>query len=272
MATRDLCIAKGAELDLWTDVNAVFDQIAKSWGCELEVSYFDVQKDSSENLALSCNKENVAGVILFGTELYPSDVPRFCGIKKPVVVYDSDLESDRYPCVVVNNAGGVKTAVDYLVEHGKKNIVYLARNATIYNYTKRREGFLLAMQEHNLDTEKKLLFMGEKIDEIYQNMKDYLEQNPLPEAFIAESYHLSIGSIRAFRQKNIKVPKDVSIIGMDELPDYMTGEYQLTTIRIPHTERANWAMQMLYREIYESSSTKSKIYTNCKLMEGNSVL
>ena len=273
VATRDLGIVQNAELDLWTDVNAVFDRIAKEWGCTLEVSYFNMLKDSKEKMANDCNQEYVAGVILFGTEMYSSDAEMFRKIHKPKVVYDCDLMEDTYSCVTVNNEDGVKRAVDYLVAHQKKNIVYLARNRKIYNYEHRRIGFLNAMREYNLllDEKSQLLVMGEKIEDIYQNMKSYLEANKLPDAFIFESYHLSIGAMRAFRSADIKVPEDISVIGIDELPDYLTGDYQLTTIRIPHTERAKLAMQLLYHEMHDSCSTKSKIFTNCKLIEGDTV-
>ena len=273
VATRGLGIIQNAELDLWTDVNAVFDTIAKEWGCTLEVSYFNMLKDSKEKMVNDCNQDYVAGVMLFGTEMYPSDAEMFRKIHKPKVVYDCDLMDDAYPCVVVNNEDGVRRAVDYLVEHQKKNIVYLARNRKIYNYEHRRIGFVNAMREYNLllDEKTQLLTMGETIEEIYQNMKKYIELNKLPDAFIFESYHLSIGAIRAFRSENVKVPEDISVIGIDELPDYLTGEYQLTTIRIPHTERAKLAMQLLYHEMHDSCSTKSKLFTNCKLIEGDTV-
>ena len=272
--TRELKVAKGAELDLWTDVNAVFDAVAKSWGYVLEISYFNLLKEEFGQLEKECNQNKVAGVVLFGTELYPEDAGKFKKIQKPMVVYDCDLEDEKYPCVVVDNAGGVKMAVDYMVARGKKNLVYLSRNIQIYNYQQRQLGFEKALREHNLEfsRENQMLSMGEKIDTIYQNMKSYIDTHELPDGFIMESYHLSIGAIRAFREKGIQIPRDVSIIGIDELPDYMTGEQQLTTIRIPHTERANMVMLLLFHEITNGSSIKSRIETYCKLIEGNTVI
>lgn len=273
VASRDLKIVKNAEMDLWTDVKTVFDMVAKSWGCSPEISYFDINQDSAEKMAGECNRTNVSGIVLFGTELYPSDVKIFRDIKKPMVIYDSDIESDRHSCVVVDNVGGVRKAVDYLVAHGKKNIIYLSRDIKIYNYIQRRKGFAEALREHNLPYNEKeqLVCMGEKIDSIYQNMKIYLERSRLPDAFILESYHLSIGCIRACREKNIRIPEQVSIVGIDELPDYMTGEHQLTAVRIPHTERAKMVMTMLWHEMHDSSDFKSKVFTNCRFVEGNTV-
>ena len=66
-------------------------------------------------------------------------------------------------------------------------------------------------------------FREETIEEIYYFMKDYLERNPLPDAFLMDTYHVSIGAIRALREKGIVFPEEVSLVGVDMLPPYLTG-------------------------------------------------
>lgn len=272
LPSKNLHIIRDPELDLWTDVNIVFDKMAKLKGYTLGITYIDMRHDSAEQLAAECNAESVSGVILFGTELKREDVDFFKKIKKPMVIYDCDMECDAYSSVMVDNASGVKKAVDHLMQNQLKDIVYLAKSTDIYNYQQRRFGFKEALNEYNIPFQTDhMLVMGEKIESIYQNMKYYLETHALPDAFIMESYHLSVGAIRAFREKEICIPKDVSIIGIDELPGYMTGGCELTTIRIPHTERANMVMTMLFREIENEISFKSKIFTSCRLIKRNSV-
>lgn len=53
-----------------------------------------------------------------------------------------------------------------------------------------------------------------------------------------ENYQISIGVMRALRQKKISVPEDISLLGVDEIPDYLTGDILLTTLRMEHLERA----------------------------------
>lgn len=272
VVSKNLKIVRNSELDLWTDVNAVFDRMAKKEGYTLGISYPDLHTDSIEAVVMECNVDTVAGIVLFGTELEPSDIKYFRGIRKPMVIYDSDMQCDKYPYVVVNNRVGVHTAVDYLVKNEHKDIVYLANSIDIYNYLERRKGFAEAIRSHNLIFDKhSIAVVGDRIETVYQNMKKYLDIHELPSAFVMESYHISVGAIRAFRERGIIIPEDISLIGIDELPSYMTGECQMTTIRIPHTERAVWVMMMLFKEITDSSDVKSRMFTNCKLIEGNSV-
>lgn len=273
IALRGLRVVIDKEIDLWTDVNAVFDTKARDWGLQAEISYFYVDRDSPERLAAECNREAVAGVVLFATELYPEDAPLFFGIRKPLVVYDNDLGIERLSGVMIDNKGGVRMAVDHLLSKGKRDIVYVARDMELYNYRARREGFVDAICANHLPYNEGMLYTvsGERIDDIYHSLKRDLLNRPLPDAFLIECCQISIPFVRACRELGIAVPEDVSLLGIDELPHYLTGEKQLTTIRVPHTERAKLAMNLLYHEMRDPGIFKSKIYTNCRLIEGETV-
>lgn len=272
MLSKNLKVSTNAELDLWTDVNAIFHKRAKEYGYILSVSYVDMLTDSRENLEKECNAEDVAGVILMGAELVAAELNYVKGIRKPVVVNDTDMKWDKFQTVIIDNRGGVESAVDYLMKHGHRDIVYLANDIDIFNYTERRVSFFQAMRKHGIpEDQNRVVRVGFGIENIYQNMRRYLEGKVLPDAFIGESYHTSVGAIRAFREKRIRIGEDISIIGVDELPSYMTGECQLTTVKIPHTERAEWVMMALIKEIHKTSHFKSIIMTKCELVEGNSV-
>ncbi|MCR5776090.1 MAG: LacI family transcriptional regulator [Lachnospiraceae bacterium] len=263
-------ISINAELDLWTDVCAVFNQVAKSWGCKLDISYFDVKNDTKEGLGAICNKEDVLGVIIMATELISGDGSLLHEIDKPLIVYDADVGGRKYSSVMINNADGIRNAMEYLFSKEKKNVVYLAMDDEIYNFISRRQGYTDFLREHNVRLDDvQIVTVGKSIASIYKKLGAYLDRNQLPDAFIGESYHISVAAIRLFHDRGIRLKDDVSFIGVDELPDYLTGGHALTTVKVPHTERARLAMNLLKHEIDESPSSKSKIFTNCKLIEGD---
>ncbi|MCR5715801.1 MAG: LacI family transcriptional regulator [Lachnospiraceae bacterium] len=262
-----------AELDLWTDEKAVFTRIANSWGCKLDIVYFDVDRDSPESLIQTCNRDDVLGVIIDGTEIITADSRLVNRIHKPLVLYDVDLYNQRHSCVMMDNRGGIYDAMDALTGAGSKNIVYLAMDYEIYNFTSRRASFVRYMREHNLDdhAQDRMVRVGKSIAEVYTKFGHYLDKNPLPDAFIAESYHISISALRLFRERGIRLPEDVSFTGVDELPDFLTGEYALSTVKIPMTERAKLTMAMLKHEIEEPCELKTKLYTACNFIHGNTI-
>ncbi len=263
---------KGAEMDLWTDVNSVFEKCAREKGYTLGIMYVDFLEDTIDDMVTECNSDRVAGVIVMGTELKESDEEKFSEIDKPIVIYDWELTTVKYPCVMVNNRQGISLAVRELLENGLEDIVYLGNSMFMYNYISRQRGFKDALEKSGREFDKKnIVLVGSSVDEVYEFMKKYLKKASLPDAFIMDSYHVSIGTIRALQELGKNIPEDISLIGVDVLPPFLTGGYKLTAIRIPHSERAYWVMQMLFKEMSEPVSLKSRLYTNCSLIEGETV-
>ncbi|MFV0465752.1 MAG: LacI family DNA-binding transcriptional regulator [Lachnospiraceae bacterium] len=263
---------RNPELDLGKDVYDAFHQMVKAEGYILKISFINMVKKEIDDMVAICNHDDVAGIILFATELYPKDLKAFKEISHPMVIYDSDLLCGRYSQVLLNNRQGAKLAVDHFVKNGHSNMLYFATTIEIYNHQERRKGFLDSLLLHNIEADNsRIIALGNTIDQIYKNTRKYLEKNRMPTAILMESYHVSIGVIRALRESGIRIPQEISLIGIDEIPNYMTGKLELTTVKIPHAERAVWGMVMLFHEINRLIETKSTLLANCSLISGNSV-
>ena len=264
-------IIMDGEIDLWTPSFAVFDREIKRMGYTLGLTYVDNEEAEIQQVIRECNEPNVAGVILMATEMRQEQFEPFRQIKKPMVIHDNDL-SKEYHCVAIDGVAGVRDAVDYLVSRGCRDIKYLGNTKDIYNFRQRRAGYRAGLRKNRLTLQDdSIVLMGDKINNVYENMKVYLESHRLPDAFIMENYQVSIGVLRAIRERNIAIPRDVSLIGVDELPSYLTGDLLLTTVKVEHAERAQVVMMFLEQEINGGISHKFKSYSNCELILGNSV-
>ncbi len=263
---------RGAELDLWTDVNEVFEKNLKANGYSLGLMYADFREKDQSRMISECNADDVAGVIIFGTEFKPENSVLLEGIKKPLVIYDAVPETEKYPVVLIDNRQGVKLAVDKLLETGNRDIQYLCNPMPMYNYVSRRRGFLEIMNKKGMgDATDRIIHTGSTIEEVRQMMREYLKTAKLPQAYIMESYHVSMGTIMAMQELGIHIPEDVSLIGIDTLPSFLTGGIHMTSIRVPHTERAYWTVQLLLKEITYPVREKCKMYTNCVFVKGDTV-
>ena len=56
-----------------------------------------------------CNADDVAGVIIFGTELKQENSPLLDGIRKPLVIYDAAPDIEKYPVILIDNRQGSRT-------------------------------------------------------------------------------------------------------------------------------------------------------------------
>lgn len=266
-----LGLIQDAELDLWTDVFAVFDEEIKRLGYSLGLTYVGQEQKEIFQVIREANEENVAGVILHAAEMRPEQFELFREIKKPMVIYDNDL-SEEYHCIATDGVAAIRNVVDYLVQRGCRDIKYLANTVDIYNFRQRRAGYRAGLRKNRLELREDSIFpIGERINDVYENMKVYLDNHRLPDAFIMENYQVSMGVMRVLRERKISVPSDVSLVGVDELPSYLTGDFLLTTVRVEHSERARAVMMFLEQEMKGTLSGKFKIYSNCELIPGNSV-
>ncbi len=282
MASRGMHNIQGSELDLWTDVRMVLDRDFREQGIFLGLVYLDPRnnKEIQETIE-ACASDDIVGVILMGTELLKGDLARFQGIRKPMVVYDCSSSFLRnadlprpYSFICINNRQAVHLALHELFQKGNRDIQYLGMDLPMYNYESRKHAFVEEWQEMGFsedDAKSRVIRCSDSIDGSYRFVQEYIKHHDLPEAFIAESYHLSIGAVRALNEAGVRIPKDVSLVGIDKIPDYLTGGQNLTCVRIPHTERARWAAKALLHEMQNPEADKIQIYVDCQLIPGNTV-
>lgn len=269
MFDRNLSIICDTNLNLWPSALRIFDQEAKLHGYTIGITY--ARLEDTKEVIKSCNSPEVAGVLLFATEMEEADFAPFCSLQKPMVIYDHNF-SPNHHCIVADNEDGTRKILYYLVEHGCKNIVYLANSYHIHNFEQRRFGFLTGVYMAKLNTEDcPIVPVGNTITEIEQSVKGWLEENPLPDAFLMENYQVSIGTLRALHAAQIRIPEQISLIGIDEVPSYLTNDIYLTHLSIDHVSRARIAIEQLIQEIEKKPSVKLTIVSRSHLVEGNSV-
>ncbi len=263
---------RGTELDLWTDVNEVIEKNLKAHGYSLGLLYADFREKDQSRMIAECNADDVAGVIIFGTELRPEDEQLLEGIQKPLVVYDAILETEKYPNVVIDNRQGVELAVRELLAKGNTDIQYLSNPMQMYNYLSRQRGFLEIMKKKGFgDASDRIIKTGSTVEGVHKMMLEHLQTEKLPQAYVMESYHVAMGTIMAMQELGIHIPEDVSLIGIDALPSFLTGGIRMTAVRVPHTERAYWTVQLLLKEMDHPVKEKCKMYTNCVFVNGDTV-
>jgi LacI family transcriptional regulator len=160
--------------------------------------------------------------------------------------------STRVPAldVVMGDAeGGCYRATKYLLELGHRNIAFLkVRESGI---SKRRfEGCQRAFKEVGLEIpEDFVVEVGDYSQESgYLSAKILFTRQDLPTAVFAFSEQLAIGVLKAARESGIKVPEQLSLVGIDDV----IGEVlqpSLTSVRIPTYEAGKTAAMLLLERI-----------------------
>jgi len=80
-------------------------------------------------------------------------------------------------------------------------------------------------------------------------MKRVLERAPGTTAVIASNDLTAIGALRAIRQRGLRVPEDISVVGFDDIQMAQFTEPPLTTVKLVRTEVARLACEALLHSI-----------------------
>lgn len=259
----------GSEVDLWSEVLSEFNKEAKKDGYSLGIDYINDDIDEINKLIMECNQGHVVGAIVFANDLDEDIFKLFKQIKKPLIIYDNDFDDDNYSYVMIDNYQGMEKIIKLIVEKGFNEVCYLANSHDNYNFRKRRMAFTDLISKYNLTG--RIFITGNDVESVYAAMKTELADKSFPKVLISENYQVSIGTIKAIQEMNLSFKDDINLIGIDEIPDYFCYGHHLTALKIIHGKRAGVALSLLKKEIEDHDVEKFKIYSTCRLIEGDTI-
>jgi LacI family transcriptional regulator len=103
-------------------------------------------------------------------------------------------------------------------------------------------------------------------------MLEYLESAPeLPTAFFADNDEIAIGAMKAMQENGIRIPEQVSIIGMDDMPYSEVSTPTLTTMRVFKEAMGEMAVKMLVDMVLMKYPVPIKIQVGTELIIRESV-
>lgn len=259
----------GGEVDLWSEVLSEFNKEAKKDGYSLGIDYINDDIDEINKLIMECNQGHVVGAIVFANNLDEDIFKLFKQIKKPLIIYDNDFDDDNYSYVMIDNYQGMEKIIKLIVEKDFNEVCYLANSHDNYNFRKRRMAFTDLISKYNLTG--RIFITGNDVESVYEAMKTELVDKSFPKVLISENYQVSIGTIKAIQEMNLSFKDDINLIGIDEIPDYFCYGHHLTALKIIHGKRAGVALSLLKKEIEDHDVEKFKIYSTCRLVEGDTI-
>ncbi|TFB08421.1 LacI family transcriptional regulator [Candidatus Atribacteria bacterium MT.SAG.1] len=193
--------------------------------------------------------------------------------KMRIVLIDREINGLTTSIVKINNFGGAYSAVKYLLKMGHKKIMYLAGIEGTRTNQERRKAYLAALEEDNINWKKEIVG-NFRLDASYQKIMYYWPElqksNDLPTAIFAANDLMAIGALKAFVRLKVQVPKEVSIIGFDNIPFSDCTYPPLTTIAQPTYQMGQKAVETLLKLI-DKKKIKKSVEFETELIERDSV-
>ena len=165
----------------------------------------------------------------------------------PFVVVDSDsATSASVPTVGANNWNGGLLATRHLIDLGHRRIAVISGPADVLCSRARVAGFRSAHDDAGLPVDPDLVCYGNfYVDGGYEHAMRLLTGPDRPTAVFAGSDLQALGVYRAAGKLGLNIPRDLSVIGYDNLPVAQWVGPALTTVNQPLREMAGTATRML---------------------------
>ncbi|MEG2387085.1 MAG: LacI family DNA-binding transcriptional regulator [Clostridia bacterium] len=149
----------------------------------------------------------------------------------PTVGFSAYEAPSAFDLVTVDRHGGTHLAVSHLVALGHKRIVFAGGRADSGIAVGRREGFLSQMRlEHLASGDDAVLETGFSQEDGYRAGMAFANRAQRPTAICCANDLLAFGVIKALFDCGLRIPEDVSVTGMDDVPYATIANPRLTTV------------------------------------------
>jgi LacI family transcriptional regulator len=189
----------------------------------------------------------------------------------PTVMVNCYDEKRVYPAVLPGDVTGAYAATEALLKAGHRRIAHLAGENWIEAAQDREKGYRQALASWDVPMDESLIMRGGWTihggRELTQQLLD--QPNP-PTAIFAFNDRMAVGAYDALRNRGLRVPDDMSIVGFDDEDTSVYLEPPLTTVLLPHEEMARWAVGALLDEQLPAASPR-RIKIEFPLIERGSV-
>ena len=226
-----------------------------------------------EALAVDLLLERQVEGILFAAMYHREVRPPARLQQSPAVLLDCFVSDDRFPAVVPDEHDGGYRATRHLLQRGRRRIAMITGKRGYPGTEGRVAGYRQALTEASLPFVDALVVYGDWWQEHgYQNALHLLDLEQAPDAFFCGNDRIAMGVYDALRERDLRIPQDVAVIGFDNM-ELIAAHLRpgLTTMALPHHEMGRRAMELLIRASSDQHDNATRpLRVSCPLVRRES--
>ncbi len=172
------------------------------------------------------------------------------------VVYVSNVpRNTERSYVEIDNIRGGFIATKHLIDAGFERIGFIGAVEGSLTVDERLEGFRMAFERSGTPVDERYVRLGHFRQETgYRVVREMIESGDYPRAVFAENDLIALGVIQGVRDAGLNVPRDVAVVGFDDIPFASFQDVQLTTVYQPKYELGKLGARILIEQIARSQS------------------
>jgi LacI family transcriptional regulator len=179
--------------------------------------------------------------------------------KVPLVFVDVGPDAPKVSNIRIDYQHGVRQAVQHLAALRHRNIAFVAGPTNFRSAMARKEAFCQSMNEIGLEMPSEMVVAGDhSLEGGMRALGELMQLRTPPTAVVCSNDMTAIGVMREAYDLGIGVPRDLSVVGFDDirLSEFITPP--LTTVRMSQTDLARIAFQALMNDVAEEADNRRR--------------
>lgn len=267
-STRIGLVVSDIRNPFFTAISRAVEDSAYAQGYSVLMCNTDENPEKEELYLNVMHDENVAGIIFSPTQQFSARLSSFKS-KIPFVIIDRAVSAQHTDMVLLDNVAAAYELTNHLIENGYRKLAGLFGNASTTG-KERNKGFRKALSDHQLEPVAEH-YISPRIQPGYESTLALLDQAQRPDALFTSNSLLTAGAFQAVRDRKLRVPQDMALVGFDETTWGALVDPPITLIAQPTEEIGRTATELLFQRIAEPTrSPKTVILKGTLMARGSS--
>lgn len=221
----------------------------------------------------SINKKRFDGIILMSqSDVDNAFIYHVLQSGIPFVVLNRQVQDTSMINIVPNDKAGAYEAVSYLISQGHKQIAMIEGIEGFKSTQERKDGYLKALIEHRIPLVQEYILQGSyDMESGYQAMEKLLGLVSRPTAVFCSNDDMAIGAMRAAFDHGIHIPRELSLVGFDDIGFAHYTTPALTTVKRPIEQISMMGAKKILELIDEPKQPGDVVFVDTELKIRDSV-
>ncbi|MFZ0593425.1 MAG: LacI family DNA-binding transcriptional regulator [Bryobacteraceae bacterium] len=222
--------------------------VARSHDYLLMVVATDYDRETEVKELYTLLRHRVDGILISPTDGLSNKLSEIIDeIKIPVVTFNHPLLKARVRSVLADNYLGARSATDHLVAHGRRRILCLGGDSSLYSIRERQRGYKKATRSAGLKTR-----IEESVND-YAGVESVLRaqcqrEKPIDAIFGVRNL-ITIYAFQVLQVMGLRIGEEVALIGFDDFDLACTLTPSVTVVRQPIEDMATQAANLLFEQM-----------------------
>ena len=222
------------------------------------------KEEEAINLLLA---KRVDGLLITPVQDKDDDIKNLIDANIPFVIVGRDFENIEVDAVYNDEVKGGFLATEYLINKGHKRIALI--DGFLYKSPARGrlEGYKKALKKYGVPTDDALVSVGDiDVKDGYERTRQLFEKGLDFTAIFAYNDIMAFGAMQTIKEKGLRIPEDIGLVGYDDIPFSSLMNPALTTIKLNKQELGIESVKLLLYRINGSRKKVKKIMLDVELI------